>query len=100
MADEEKKTGRLNRRSMLLGGSSFVAAGALLPLAHAQTTAAPTEASTTGSANSGANGAASSSSTSSAAALTGKGASGKKPNIVVIYGDDIGITNLSCTRSG
>ena len=25
---------------------------------------------------------------------------GKKPNIVVIWGDDIGITNLSCYSDG
>jgi hypothetical protein len=45
MADEKPEPGRLNRRAMLLAGSSFVAAGALLHAANAQTTAAPAVAS-------------------------------------------------------
>jgi arylsulfatase A-like enzyme len=61
---------------VLLAGSSIVAANALLPAAQAQTAAA---SSSTGAVGSG---------------------GGKKPNIVVIYGDDIGITNLSCYSFG
>jgi hypothetical protein len=76
MADEKKEPGLLNRRAILLAGSSIVAANALLPAAQAQTSAA-----------------------SPSTALVGSG-SGKKPNIVVIYGDDIGITNLSCYSFG
>ena len=34
------------------------------------------------------------------AAQTSKAAAGKKPNILVIWGDDIGITNLSCYSHG
>jgi arylsulfatase A-like enzyme len=76
MADEKKEPGLLNRRAILLAGSSIVAANALLPAAQAQTSAA-----------------------SPSTALAGSG-NGKKPNIVVIYGDDIGITNLSCYSFG
>jgi arylsulfatase A-like enzyme len=76
MAEEKKEPGLLNRRAVLLAGSSIVAANALLPAAQAQTTAA---SSSTGAVGSG---------------------GGKKPNIVVIYGDDIGITNLSCYSFG
>jgi arylsulfatase len=32
--------------------------------------------------------------------MAGQPAGGKKPNILVIFGDDIGITNLSCYRDG
>jgi arylsulfatase A-like enzyme len=76
MAEEKKEPGLLNRRAVLLAGSSIVAANALLPAAQAQTAAA---SSSTGAVGSG---------------------GGKKPNIVVIYGDDIGITNLSCYSFG
>lgn len=34
------------------------------------------------------------------AAKASKSASGKKPNILVIWGDDIGISNLSCYTHG
>jgi arylsulfatase A-like enzyme len=77
MADEKKEPGLLNRRAILLAGSSIVAANALLPAAQAQTTAAPPSTGATES-----------------------GGDGKKPNIVVIFGDDIGITNLSCYSFG
>jgi arylsulfatase A-like enzyme len=80
MDDDKKDVSRINRRSMLLGGTTVVAASALLQAANAQTT---TPANTT----------------SPAPASNGNG-SGKKPNIVVIYGDDIGITNLSCYSFG
>jgi arylsulfatase A-like enzyme len=76
MAEEKNEPGLLNRRAILLAGSSIVAANALLPAAKAQTTAA-----------------------SSSTSAVGRGG-GKKPNIVVIYGDDIGITNLSCYSFG
>jgi hypothetical protein len=80
MDDDKKDVSRINRRSILLGGTTAVAATALLQAANAQTTPS---ASSTGP---------NPSSTSSG--------SGKKPNFVVIFGDDIGITNLSCYSFG
>jgi arylsulfatase A-like enzyme len=79
MDDDKKDVSRINRRSILLGGTTAVTATALLQAANAQTT--PPASATT----------------SQAPAKTN---SGKKPNIVVIYGDDIGITNLSCYSFG
>jgi arylsulfatase len=64
----------LSRRNILLGGSSLVAAAALTSQALAQAqTASP--------------------------ATTGP-ASGRKPNILVIFGDDIGQTNVSAYSFG
>ena len=74
MANEALHKGRLNRRAMLLGGTSVIAATALAPVASAQ------------------------------AVVQGQTPpqtpAGGKPNIVVIWGDDIGITNLSCYSMG
>ncbi|MFP3345351.1 sulfatase-like hydrolase/transferase, partial [Halomonas sp. SIMBA_159] len=39
-------------------------------------------------------------STRAAAPKRGTAAGGKKPNILVIWGDDIGISNLSCYSHG
>ena len=69
----------INRRNLLLGTSSLVAAAALTSDALAQAQkAAPTPAA------------------SPAAAA----ASGRKPNILIIFGDDIGQTNLSAYSFG
>jgi arylsulfatase A-like enzyme len=67
------KNGALNRRSILLAGSSLAAASAIASSGRvdvAQAQAQPASA------------------------------SGKKPNIVVIWGDDIGITDLSIYSLG
>jgi arylsulfatase A-like enzyme len=69
-----KKPG-VNRRAMLLAGSSLVAAGGVIAQARAQTPATSPQTN------------------------AGQPAAGK-PNIVVIFGDDIGITNLSCYSFG
>ena len=63
-----------NRRSMLLAGTAVLAAGGLTRQAAAQAPAAP-------------------------AAAPADGA-GKKPNIVIIWGDDIGITDVSAYSMG
>jgi len=69
--DERSRSGNhaLNRRSMLLGGTTLAAATAIKPvqLAQAQQAASPP---------------------------------GRKPNILVIFGDDIGIANISAYSSG
>ena len=76
-ASDERKRHILNRRNLLLGTTTLVAAAALTSdvLAQAQK-AAPT------------------------AAPTGTAASGRKPNILVIFGDDIGQTNISAYSFG
>ncbi len=81
---ENKKSGdsQVNRRTMLLGGSSVAAAASFIPAAQAQAPAQPQV-----------------SAQSPASAQPGAAAGGK-PNIVVIFGDDIGITNLSCYSFG
>src|SRR5246127_3524279 len=61
----------MNRRSMLLGSGTAFAAGTLISAAHAQTTQG----------TSGAGG-------------------GQKPNILVIFGDDIGQSNISAYTFG
>jgi arylsulfatase A-like enzyme len=71
MADQDNKGPRLDRRTVLLGGSSIVAANALVPAAQAQTTQQPSTP-----------------------------ANGDKPNFVIIFGDDIGVSNLSCYSFG
>jgi len=76
MPENSERGGKLDRRALLLGSSSVLAAGALVPSARAQTP-----------------------SSSQPAPGTQAGAGGK-PNIVVIFGDDIGISNLSCYSFG
>jgi arylsulfatase A-like enzyme len=76
MANEAKPSAQLNRRAMLLSGTSALAATGLVPTARAQG-ANPGQAPTTGSS-----------------------ASGNKPNILVIFGDDIGQTNISAYSFG
>ncbi len=78
MSEDSARGGRLERRALLLGSSSVLAAGALLPTAQAQTPPA----------------------TRPAQPAQGGGTASGKPNIVVIFGDDIGITNLSCYSFG
>jgi len=78
-SDKNKAAGTeqvINRRNVLLGTTSMVAAAALTSEALAQAQkATPSPATTPGS-------------------------SDKKPNILVIFGDDIGQTNLSCYSFG
>jgi arylsulfatase A-like enzyme len=71
--EEKADTQAINRRNVLLGTSSLVAAAALTSeaLAQAQTQATPAPA-----------------------------ASGRKPNILVIFGDDIGIPQISAYTMG
>ncbi|KYH01816.1 arylsulfatase [Bradyrhizobium sp. DOA1] len=72
--NENKKT--MDRRNLLLGTSSLIAAAAMTSGASAQAQkAAPATSPTPNS-------------------------SGKKPNILVIFGDDVGQTNLSCYSFG
>jgi arylsulfatase A-like enzyme len=73
MNEKNASGGQVNRRSMLLGSSSIVAAASIIPGARAQTPPRP---------------------------QPNAAAGGGKPNIVVIFGDDIGITNLSCYSFG
>ena len=63
----------LNRRSILLGGASLVALSAMAPRAAEAEAASP---------------------------AAQPQASGDKPNIVVIFGDDIGLTNVSAYSFG
>jgi arylsulfatase len=72
MANEESRNTQMNRRLMLLAGSSALATTALM------TTAARAQG----------------------AAQTQPTAGSGKPNIVVIWGDDVGISNLSCYSMG
>ena len=76
MANETKPNTHLNRRAMLLSGTSLVAATGPIPAARAEA-ANPSQT-----------------------AAANLAASGGKPNIVVIWGDDIGISNLSCHSMG
>jgi arylsulfatase A-like enzyme len=76
VANETKSSTHLNRRAMLLSGTSLVAATGLIPAARAEAT------------------------NPSQTAAANPQASGGKPNIVVIWGDDIGISNLSCYSMG
>src|ERR1700750_122398 len=72
-ATNETSDRRLNRRNILLGTSSLVASAALTSAAMAQAQqAAPAPA----------------------------GQAGGKPNILVIFGDDIGQTNISAYSFG
>ncbi|HEY8290782.1 MAG TPA: arylsulfatase [Acetobacteraceae bacterium] len=77
MTDTRKPGSQVNRRSILLGSGAVMAASALVPAAQAQTNRQP-----------------------AATPATGSAGNGGKPNIVVIFGDDIGITNLSCYSFG
>jgi arylsulfatase A-like enzyme len=72
MTDGEPRATQPNRRSLLFGGSAMVTAAAWMPQAHAQ----------------GAN-----------QAPSGAAAAGK-PNILVIFGDDIGQSNVSAYTFG
>ena len=74
--EEAKPSKQLNRRAMLLSGTSIIAATGLISAAHAQQ--------------------ASSGQTST----SGASANGNKPNILVIFGDDIGQTNISAYAFG
>jgi arylsulfatase len=68
----------INRRNLLLGTSSIVAAAALTSEALAQAQKA----------------------SPGAAASPAPAASGRRPNILVIFGDDIGQTNVSAYSFG
>ncbi|HXT82454.1 MAG TPA: arylsulfatase [Acetobacteraceae bacterium] len=76
MPEDNERGERLDRRALLLGGSSVVASGTLMRSAQAQTSAAPR----------------------SAPAAQGGGSA--KPNILVIFGDDIGLWNISFNNRG
>src|SRR6185437_9302506 len=76
MPEDNERGERLDRRALLLGGSSVVAAGTLMRSAQAQTSAAPR----------------------SAPAAQGGGSA--KPNTLVIFGDDIGLWNISFNNRG
>ncbi len=65
-------TARINRRNMLLGGTTLAAASALAAGGHIQVAQAQTQPT----------------------------ASGKKPNILVIFGDDIGVPQISAYTMG
>ncbi len=80
MDDKSKGTGRLNRRTILLGGTSAMAAAGTLRMAQAQPPTSPPRA--------------------SAAPSASAGATGGKPNILVIMGDDIGQSNISAYTFG
>jgi hypothetical protein len=67
---ENSRSNPLNRRNILLGGTTFAAASAIAANSPAQVAQAQPPA-----------------------------PSGKKPNILVIFGDDIGQTNLAPIRS-
>jgi arylsulfatase A-like enzyme len=83
MSDEANKAGNgqaIDRRNLLLGTSTLVAAATLTSQAMAQAQkAAPAAA---------------------PAAAQPAAASGRKPNILVIFGDDIGQTNISAYSFG
>jgi hypothetical protein len=72
----ESEENILSRRNILLGSSALVAAATLTSGALAQTQqAAP-------------------------ATATSSGSSGRKPNILIIWGDDIGVANISAYSNG
>ncbi len=82
MTDKTRNQGQVGRRAMLLGGGSAVAGGALLPggrllaqnaAQQSQAVAPPTRANSQ---------------------------AGGKPNILVIFGDDIGQSNISAYTFG
>ncbi|WP_083741966.1 sulfatase-like hydrolase/transferase [Bradyrhizobium mercantei] len=79
-ADDNKQTGKtqaIDRRNLLLGTSTLVAAAALTSDALAQAQKSAPAASPAPSAP-----------------------SGRKPNILVIWGDDIGVANISAYSNG
>src|SRR6267142_1920650 len=92
MPDDTKERGRhetlskenedraLNRRNILLGSSALVAAAAITSgaLAQAQKAAPATPT----------------------APATPAGPSGRKPNILIIWGDDVGVANISAYSNG
>jgi len=71
--DSDQQTGKVNRRSILLGGTTLAAASTLASPFAARTAAAQTPPANT---------------------------SGKKTNILVIFGDDIGQSNISAYTFG
>jgi arylsulfatase A-like enzyme len=78
--DKSDKTPSIDRRNLLLGTSTLVAAASLTSGALAQAQkAAPAQATTP---------------------ATPSAPSGRKPNILILWGDDIGIANLSCYSNG
>jgi arylsulfatase len=77
VSSSKADTRALNRRSLLLGSSTLVAAASLTSRALAQTQRAPAAPATPASAN-----------------------PGRKLNILVIWGDDIGIANISAYSNG
>src|SRR5882762_2414271 len=80
---KENEDGALNRRNILLGSSALVAAAAITSgaLAQAQKAAPGTPATPT-------------------APNTPTGPIGRKPNILVIWGDDVGVANISAYSNG
>jgi arylsulfatase len=80
-SSNETEDRALNRRNILLGTSTLVAAAAMTSGALAQAQkAAPA--------------------TAPAAPATPAAPSGRKPNILVIWGDDVGIANISAYSNG
>ena len=75
MATENRRPTRFNRRAMLLGGTSVIAATGLISGARAQ-------------------------GTNQGQPVARPEAGGNKPNILVIMGDDIGQTNISAYAFG
>jgi arylsulfatase A-like enzyme len=75
MATDNKRPTHIDRRAMLLGGTSVIAAAGLIPGARAQGTNQGQPAAQPGTAS-------------------------RKPNILVIFGDDIGQSNISAYTFG
>ena len=76
------KTATLNRRNILLGSSALVAAAAMTSGALAQAQKAAPAA------------------PAAAPAPAPAAASGRKPNILIIWGDDVGVANISAYSNG
>ena len=76
----ESEDHAVNRRNILLGTSTLVAAAALTSGALAQAQKAAPAA--------------------PAAAPAPAAASGRKPNILIIWGDDVGVANISAYSNG
>ena len=79
-ASNESEDRAVNRRNILLGTSTLVAAAALTSGALAQAQKAAPAA--------------------PAAAPAPAAASGRKPNILIIWGDDVGVANISAYSNG
>jgi arylsulfatase A-like enzyme len=82
MFENDRRDKGLDRRRLLLGSSAVTAASALFPSAQAQTSSGTQAPGASGSQPAPAGGKAS------------------KPNILVIFGDDIGLTNVSAYSMG